>query len=58
MVMADGQFTLPLFFLGKLEQAVNQSFVHRILSLVTDNSVRYHAILFWQRQEYMLENVH
>ena len=28
-----GQFTLPHFFLGKLEQAVNQYFVH-ILSLV------------------------
>ena len=33
----DGQFTLPRFFLGKLEQAVNQYFVH-ILSLVTDNN--------------------
>ena len=33
----DGQFTLPHFFLGKLEQAVNQYFVH-ILSLVTDNN--------------------
>ena len=34
--LRDGQFTLPHFFLGKLEQAVNQYFVH-ILSLVTDN---------------------
>ena len=33
----DGQFTYPHFFLGKLEQAVNQYFVH-ILSLVTDNN--------------------
>ena len=33
----DGQFTSPHFFLGKLEQAVNQYFVH-ILSLVTDNN--------------------
>ena len=33
----DGQFTKPHFFLGKLEQAVNQYFVH-ILSLVTDNN--------------------
>ena len=33
----DGQFTKQHFFLGKLEQAVNQYFVH-ILSLVTDNS--------------------
>ena len=33
----DGQFTYPNFFLGKLEQAVNQYFVH-ILSLVTDNN--------------------
>ena len=33
----DCQFTLPHFFLGKLEQAVNQNFVH-ILSLVTDNN--------------------
>ena len=33
----DGQFTLPHFFLGKLEQAVNQYFVH-ILSLVTDTN--------------------
>ena len=32
----DGQFTLPHFFLGKLEQAVNQYFV-QILLLVTDN---------------------
>ena len=32
----DGQFT-PHFFLDKLEQAVNQYFVH-ILSLVTDNN--------------------
>ena len=31
----DGQFTLPHFFPGKLEQAVNQYFLH-ILSLVTD----------------------
>ena len=31
----DGQFTQPHFFLGKLEQAVNQYFVH-MLSLVTD----------------------
>ena len=31
------QFTLPRFFLGKLEKAVNQYFVH-ILSLVTDNN--------------------
>ena len=33
----DGQFTEPHFFLGMLEQAVNQYFVH-ILSLVTDNN--------------------
>ena len=33
----DGQFTLPHFFLGKLEQEVNQYFVH-ILLLVTDNN--------------------
>ena len=33
----DGQFTLPHFFLGKLEQAVNQYFVHIFLS-VTDNN--------------------
>ena len=31
----DGQFTKPHFFLGKLEQAVNQYFVH-ILSLVNE----------------------
>ena len=31
----DGQFTLPHFYLGKLEQAVNKHFVHK-LSLVTD----------------------
>ena len=37
MVMAGRQFTKPHFFLGKLEQAVNQYFVH-ILSLVTDNT--------------------
>ena len=35
----DSQFTLPHFFLGKLEQAVNQYFVH-IISLVTDNNPR------------------
>ena len=33
----DGQFTLPHFSLGKLEQAVNQYFVH-ILSLVTEEN--------------------
>ena len=33
----DGQFTSPIFFLGKLEQAVTQYFVH-IFSLVTDNN--------------------
>ena len=36
----DGQFTLvtlPHFFMGKLEQAVNQYFMH-ILSLLTDNN--------------------
>ena len=32
----EGQFHLPHFFLGKLEQAVNQYSVH-ILLLVTDN---------------------
>ena len=37
MVMGDGQFTYPHFFLGKLEQAVNHYFVH-IISLVTDNN--------------------
>ena len=35
--LRDGQFIWPHFFLGKLEQAVNQYFVH-ILSLVTDNN--------------------
>ena len=35
--LRDGQLTLPHFFLGKHEQAVNQYFVH-ILSLVTDNN--------------------
>ena len=34
----DGQFTLPHFFLGKLEQAVNQYFVH-ILWLVTETKL-------------------
>ena len=33
----DSQFTLPRFFLGKLEQAANQYFVH-ILLIVTDNN--------------------
>ena len=33
----DGQFILPHIFLDKLEQAVNQYFVH-ILLLVTDNN--------------------
>ena len=38
MVMAGRSVHLTtLFFLGKLEQAVNQYFVH-ILSLVTDNN--------------------
>ena len=36
MVMAGRSDRLPHFFLGKLEQAVNQYFVH-ILKLVTDN---------------------
>ena len=35
----DGQFTKPHFFLGKLEQAATQYFVH-IPLLVTDNSSR------------------
>ena len=33
----DGQFTYPHLFRDKLEQAVNQCFVH-ILALVTDNN--------------------
>ena len=38
MVMAGRSVHLTtLFFLGKLEQAVNQLFVH-MLSLVTDNN--------------------
>ena len=32
----DGHFTLPHFFLGKLDKAVNQ-YSMQILSLVTDN---------------------
>ena len=35
--LRDGQLPNHTFFLGKLEQAVNQYFVH-ILSLVTDNN--------------------
>ena len=37
MVMAGWSVHLTTLFLGKLEQAVNQYFVH-ILSLVTDNN--------------------
>ena len=37
IVIAGRSVHLPHFFLGKLEQAVNQYFV-RILSLVTDNN--------------------
>ena len=37
MVMSGGSVHLTTFFLGKLEYAVNQYFVH-ILSLVTDNN--------------------
>ena len=37
MVMVGRSVHLTTFFLGKLEQAVNQYFVH-ILSLVTDNN--------------------
>ena len=37
MVIAARSVHLPHFFLGKLEEAVNQYFVH-ILSLVTDNN--------------------
>ena len=37
MVMAGRSVHLTTLFLGKLEQAVNQYFVH-ILSLVTDNN--------------------
>ena len=37
MVMAGWSVHLNTLFLGKLEQAVNQYFVH-ILSLVTDNN--------------------
>ena len=36
-VMAGRSVQLTTFFLGKLEQAVNQYFVH-ILSFVTDNN--------------------
>ena len=39
MVMAGRSVHLTTLFLGKLEQAVNQYFVH-ILSLVTDNNSR------------------
>ena len=39
----DGQFTSPHFFLGNLEQAVNQYFVH-ILSLVTDKNPSYDSV--------------
>ena len=38
MVIAGRSVHLTTFFLGKLEQAVNQYFVH-ILSLVTDNNL-------------------
>ena len=38
MVMAGRSVHLTTLFLGRLEQAVNQSFVH-ILSLVTDNNL-------------------
>ena len=38
MVMAGQSVHLTTFFLGKLEQAVNQYFVH-ILLLVTDNNL-------------------
>ena len=37
MVMAGRSIHLATLFLGKLEQAVNQYYVH-ILSLVTDNN--------------------
>ena len=37
VVMAGWSVHLTILFLGKLEQAVNQYFVH-ILSLVTDNN--------------------
>ena len=37
MVMAGRSVHLTTLFLGKLEKAVNQYFVH-ILSLVTDNN--------------------
>ena len=37
MVMAGQSVHLTTFFLGKIEHAVNQYFVH-ILSLVTDNN--------------------
>ena len=37
MVMVGRSVHLTLFFLGKLEQAVNQSFVH-ILSFVNDKN--------------------
>ena len=37
MVMAGQSVHLTTLFLGKLEQAVNQNFVH-ILSLVTDKN--------------------
>ena len=37
MVMAGRSVYLTTLFLGKLEQAVNQYFVH-ILSFVTDNN--------------------
>ena len=41
MIMAGRLVHLTPLFLGKLEQAVNQHFVH-ILSLVTDKHYMYH----------------
>ena len=53
--MGNGQFTKPHFYLGKLEQVVNQYYVH-ILSLVTDNHPS--GIEENDRRNYFMINLH
>ena len=56
MVMAGQSFHLTTFFLGKLEQAVNQYFVH-ILSLVTTLIERFSGREENNRRNYFMINL-
>ena len=55
----NGQFTLPHFFMDKLDKVINQYFVH-ILSLVNDNNLSWFS---WRKEtdhgnQSMINNLH